>query len=113
MSEFLYLYRRGRIDPTPEQSQQIMEKWFAWMKDLTASGNLKDPGQPLEDAGKTVRGSSKTITDGPYFEAKDLVGGYSLVEADDLDHAARLAQGCPIFEFDGAVEVRPVRKMDL
>jgi len=114
MSEFLYLYRvAGDVRPNPEQSQQIMEKWFAWMKQLTDSGNLKDPGQPLEADGKTVRGASKTITDGPFFEAKDLVNGYSLIQADDLEHAALLAQGCPIFEFDGAVEVRPVRNMDL
>jgi hypothetical protein len=59
-----------------------------------------------------VKGKQKkTVTDGPYAEAKDLVGGYTLVEAKDLAHAAELSMGCPIFERGGFVEVRPVMKM--
>jgi hypothetical protein len=53
----------------------------------------------------------KTVTDGPFAEAKDLVGGYTLVSTKDLAHAAELAKGCPIFEFGGSVEVRPIMKM--
>ncbi len=112
MSEFLYLYRGGQRGRTPEQSQQIMQKWLNWMKDLTASGNLKDPGQPLEGEGKVVNGKG-TVTDGPFAEAKDLVGGFTLVEADTLARAAELARGCPILEVGGSVEVRPIMKMDM
>jgi hypothetical protein len=112
MSEFLYLYRGGQRGRTPEQSQQIMQKWLNWMKDLTASGNLKDPGQPLEAEGKVVNGKG-TITDGPFAEAKDLVGGFTLIEAGSLARAAELAGGCPILEVGGSVEVRPVMKMDM
>ena len=61
--------------------------------------------------GEVVKGTQKTVTDGPYAELKDLVTGNLVVEADDLDHATRLADGCPIFEFDGSVEVRPVAGM--
>ena len=50
----------------------------------------------------------QTVTDGPYAEAKDLVTGSLIVTAGSLDDATRLAAGCPIFEFDGSVEVRPV-----
>ena len=54
------------------------------------------------------------MTDGPFAEAKDVVGGYTLIEARDLDQAAELSKGCPIFEVDGgAVEVRPVMKMSM
>ena len=70
--------------------------------------HLKDRGHPLEPAGKLV--TSKTVTDGPYAE-KDLVGGFSLVEARDLAQAAELSRGCPILERGGAVEVRPIMKM--
>ncbi len=112
MSEFLYLYRGGQRGGTPEQSQQIMQKWLNWMKDLTTSGNLKDPGQPLEGEGKVVD-TKGTVTDGPFAEAKDLVGGFSLVEADSLARAAELARGCPILEVGGFVEVRPIMKMDM
>ncbi|MGC1379711.1 MAG: YciI family protein [Candidatus Baltobacteraceae bacterium] len=113
MGEFLYVYRGGRRGQSPEESEQIMQKWLAWMKDLTASGNLKDPGQPLEDEGRVVKDKGRTVTDGPFAETKDLVGGFTLVEADTLARAAELAKGCPILEVDGSVEVRPIMKMDM
>lgn len=114
MSEFLYLYRGADRGGSPEQMQQRMQKWMAWMKELGAKGHIKDQGQPLERAGKLVKGKQKTVTDGPFAEAKDIVGGYTLVEARDLDQAVELAKGCPIFAADeGAVEVRPVMKMNM
>jgi hypothetical protein len=58
-----------------------------------------------------VKGSQKTVTDGPYAETKDIVGGYTLVEARDLEEAVDLSKGCPIFEVDGGVEVRPIMKL--
>src|SRR5262249_11441864 len=107
MSEFLFLYRGGDSSGSPEEMQQTMHKWVAWMKELGESGNLKAIGNPLEPGGKVVKGKQKTITDGPYAEAKDMVGGYTLIEAKDLAEAAQLSKGCPIFEKDGFVEVRP------
>jgi hypothetical protein len=114
MSEFVFLYRNeltGAPPASPEQMQQTMQKWMAWFKDLGDKGHVKNVGQPLERAGKLVRGKQKTVTDGPFAEAKDVVGGYSLIEARDLDQAVELSKGCPIFEVEGAVEVRPVMKM--
>jgi hypothetical protein len=113
MSEFVFLYRGGEDGRSPEQAQQIMQKWVTWLKDLGAKGHIKDQGQPLERSGKLVKGTKKTVTDGPFAEAKDVVGGYSLIEAKDLAQAVELSKGCPIFEYDGAVEVRPVMKMHL
>ncbi len=57
--------------------------------------------------------TQKAIVDGPYTEAKDLVGGYTIVEARDIDQAVELSHGCPILDGGGSVEVRPVMKMDL
>lgn len=113
MSEFVYLYRSGaRPSRSPEQAQQEMQRWMAWLKELTDKGHIKDPGHPLERTGKLVTGKARTVTDGPFAEAKDVVGGYTLVQATDLGEATALAAGCPIFEIaDGAVEVRPVMKM--
>lgn len=113
MAEFLYLYRGGTRGATAEESEQIMQKWMNWFKELTASGNLKDGGQPLEAEGKVVRDKRGTVTDGPFAEAKDLVGGYTLIEAENLGRAAELAQGCPILDRQGLVEVRPIMKMDM
>jgi hypothetical protein len=111
MSEFLYLYRGGERPNSPDAAQKVMQKWVEWMKDLGARGHLKDGGHPLEPgAGKVVR-AGKGVTDGPFAEAKDVVGGYTLVEAKDLAQAAELAQGCPILERGGIVEVRAIMKM--
>jgi hypothetical protein len=90
-----------------------MQKWMAWLKGLAAQGHIKDQGQPLERSGKLVEGRQKTVTDNVFAEAKGLVAGYTLVEAHDLDQAVELAKGCPIFDTDGAVEIRPVIKMNL
>lgn len=113
MSEFTFLYRGGNTQASPEQMQKTMEKWMAWFKELGAKGHVKNPGHPLEGAGKVVRGSQKTVTDGPFAEAKDIVGGFSLIEARDLDQAAELSKGCPILEAGGSVEVRPIRQMNM
>ncbi len=113
MSEFLYLYRGGEAGRSPERVQQMMQKWMTWLKELGQQGHIKDQGQPLEHTGKLVKGKQKTVTDGPFAEAKDVVGGYTLVEARDLAQAVELSKGCPIFENDGAVEVRPVMKMNM
>lgn len=110
MSEFLYLYRGGDSSGTPDQMQQHMQKWVDWLKDLGAKGHLKDQGNPLERTGKVVKGR-KTISDGPFAEAKDIIGGYTLVEAKDIAQAAELSAGCPIFDTGGFVEVRPIMKM--
>jgi hypothetical protein len=110
MSQFLFLYRGGRRgDASPAEMQQQMQRWMTWMKELKDKGVLKEAGQPLELAGKVVSKQS-AVTDGPYAE-KDLVCGFSIVEAEDLNHAAELSRGCPIFQAGGLVEVRPVLKM--
>ncbi len=117
MADFVYLYWNRREDEgrmkaaSPEQKQQIMQKWMVWMENLKKTGNLKEVGAPLEFAGRVVEGSKKIVTDGPYAEAKDVVGGYSIVTAKSLEEALELSKGCPILELDGLVEVRPIRPM--
>jgi hypothetical protein len=113
MSEFTFLYRGRQNFTSPEQAQQHTQKWLAWFKELGAQGHIKDLGRPLESTGKVVRGNQKLVTDGPYAEAKDVVGGYTLIEARDLAHATELAEGCPILQAGGSVEVRPVQKLDM
>jgi hypothetical protein len=113
MSEFVYLFRtseekRREAMGTPERSQKSMQAWLEWMRELEAKGHLKSRGQPLDFAGKVLHGSKKTVTDGPYVEAKDLVAGFIVVEAKDLAHAVELARGCPMLAGEGLVEVRPV-----
>lgn len=112
MANFMLIFRGGDSPgDSPEQMQQHMQRWFAWFDGLTKSGVYKGQGAPLEPGGKVVRGARKTVSDGPFAESKDLVGGYAIVEASDLEAAVEIARGCPTYEKGGAVEVRPVRAM--
>ena len=72
MSDFTFLYRGRDTNASPEQMQKTMEKWRAWFKQLGDNGRLKDIGHPLENSGKVVKGKQKSVTDGPFAEAKDV-----------------------------------------
>ena len=110
-STFIYLFRGGAAATlSPEAMQANMQRWASWVEGLAKEGRTRG-GDPLELTGKVVSANGKSITDGPYAEAKDVVGGYLLVIARDLAHAAELSRGCPIFEYGGTVEVRPTRPM--
>jgi hypothetical protein len=112
MAKFMLVFRNDGVPKgSPEQLQQHMQKWLTWFQALTRDGIYEGQGAPLEPGGKVVRGSRKVVSDGPYAEAKDLVGGYAVIEARDLDAAAEIAKGCPAYELNGVVEVRQVRKM--
>ena len=114
MSEFTFLFRGSRdTTASPEQMQKTMEKWMAWFKDLGANGHIKYPGHPLQATGKVVQGKQKIVHDGPYAETKDVVNGFTLIEAKDLAQAAELSAGCPIFDIGGLVEIRPIMKIDM
>jgi hypothetical protein len=113
MSEFTFLFRGRLAQPSPEQMQQHLQTWVDWFKELRANGRLKDSGNSLELGGKLVSGKQKLVSDGPFVEAKDVIGGYILVEATDLSHATELAKGCPILSVGGSVEVRAVQTLDL
>jgi hypothetical protein len=117
MSEYVLLYRttpeaHDAAMGTPERMRQSMARWRAWMADMTEKGQLKSVGLPLERSGKVVRGRVKDVTDGPYMESKEVVGGFSIVEAKDAAEAARIAAGCPVLEGGGSVEVRPVKSLE-
>ncbi|HXE53368.1 MAG TPA: YciI family protein [Tepidisphaeraceae bacterium] len=111
MNEFVFLYRGGQRPASTPEGRQVTQKWMAWLKDLAEKGHLVDRGQPLEHSGKLVKG--KTITDGPFAETKDVIGGFTLIKANDISQAAELAKGCPIHDRGGHVEVRPVLKLEM
>jgi len=113
VSEFTYLFRGRDMNQSREQQQKTMEQWSVWFKELSTKGHLKEPGHPLVGTGKVVSGKKKTVSDGPFAEAKDIIGGYIVVEAKDLSHAAELAKGCPIFEVGGSVEIREIQTINV
>jgi hypothetical protein len=107
MAKFLFVYR-GKPDAhaamSPEDRQQHMNKWGAWIGQAMQEGWMLDPGDALMPDGKVV--NAKVVTDGPFVEAKEVVGGFSIIQADSLDAAAKLAKGCPGLLVGGTVEVR-------
>ncbi|MFO0749070.1 MAG: YciI family protein [Myxococcota bacterium] len=108
MSKFMYIFRGGRDpDITPAALGVHLAHWSAWLAELTAAGRIAAVGGALLESGRTLRGTAKAATDGPYAEAKDLVTGTITVIAESLDEATELARGCPVFHYDGSVEVRP------
>jgi hypothetical protein len=108
VKQFAFFYRGWEPPAAPAEMQRQIQRWAAWFKELTESGHLRERGYPLEPAGKVVKGSNKSVTDGPYAEAKDFIGGFSIVEAKDIAAAVELSKGCPNFESGGFVEVRPL-----
>lgn len=112
MNEFMYLYRGYELPASPEEMQKKTAKWMTWLKDLSDQGYLKSLGEPLQPAGKVVKGTKKQVIDGPYAEAKDVVGGYSIILARDIEQALELSLGCPIYEDGGSVEMRPIGQIE-
>ena len=88
-----------------------MQQWFAWVNDLRQR-NIYAAGEALLPEGKTVR-KQNLVTDGPFAESKELVGGFFVVKANSLEEAIELAKGCPDLPFGGTVEVREVMKFDM
>lgn len=116
MSQFVFLFRASHEQQdaamgTAERAQESMQRWMTWVRGLEANGNLASPGQPLALDGRVVRGGPNTVVDGPYTEAKDLVLGFMVIEARDMDHAVDIARTCPMVLGGAAVEVRPVGSM--
>jgi hypothetical protein len=108
MSNFMFLFRGGEAPTSPERMQAQMQKWMNWIQKLRNDGKYI-AGDPLQGTGKVLRSPNKVITDGPFAEGKEIVGGYFLVRAETIDEAADMAKDCPIFEGGGSVEVRPVQ----
>lgn len=89
----------------------MMKPWQDWMGSLAAQNKLVSPGNRLAPEGKVVKAGG-VITNGPYVEIKEAIGGYIIIRAASLDEAAELSKGCPIFAVGGNVEVRTLVPMD-
>jgi len=95
---------------TPEEYQQEIEAHGKWIQEL---GEHYDSGEPLENGAKSVKGSEKLVTDGPYIESKELVSGFYIINAASLEEATELSKGCPILRLGGSLEVRPVMHIEM
>jgi len=108
--EYMFLLRGTQLENrlTLPEMQEAMGKYTAWLKRLTEEGKLKG-GQPLAPAGRIVSGKhERTVSDGPFAEAKEAIGGYLMFAVAELDEAVAIAQTCPLLDYGADVEVRPV-----
>lgn len=114
MKDFLMLFHsepNPNLQPTPEEIQAEVKKWQDWMGGIAAQGKLKSPGEALGFEGKTMH-SDGSVTDGPYVEVKEMVGGFVICSAETIEDAMKLAEGCPVLEVGGKVEVRDIMVFD-
>src|SRR3954469_26014412 len=102
MSEFLLLFRGGdgaTLKESPEKWQAHMQKWMQWMGGLQQEGKFIG-AQPLQPTGKVITGTRAVVTDGPFMEGKEMLGGYLMCKSENYDEAVAIAKGCPILEFE-------------
>lgn len=113
MEKYIFLFRGGDGSSlSPEQQQEQMGKWMQWVDKLSKQGRYL-AGEPLLPVGKTITGPKKSVTDGPFAESKEIVGGFFMIHAKDLDEATEIAKECPDYHLGGIVEVRQVMKLDM
>jgi hypothetical protein len=112
MKEFLLIIRtEGSVwsDLSPAQLQKHMEHGTAYIGKLISEGTIKS-AQPLDSGSRIVSGTNGALKDGPFNESKEVVAGYFLIEAKDMDAAVAIAKANPIFnDIPTRIEVHPVR----
>jgi hypothetical protein len=106
---YMLLFRGTELRKSlsPEEMQKVSEDWMAWFKRLTEQGKAV-AGNPLEREGKIVSGKNRVVSDGPFAESKEAIGGYFLLDVATMNEALAIAKECPGLPYGIRVEVRPV-----
>ena len=113
MNQYLLIYRNDasqQFQPSPEEMQAIMGQWGDFHKTLEEGGHLV-ASEALQTTGK-VLAPGNVVTDGPYVEAKELVGGFTLIKAESMEKAVDLAKECPLHSGGEKIEVREIMKFE-
>lgn len=115
MNDFLLVFRNdvalSQTQMSPDQMQTMLKTWMDWIGGIAAQNKLVSPGNRLAPNGK-VLAANNVITDGPFVEIKEAIGGYIIVKAETIEEATQLSEGCPILDVGGTVEIRMIIKMD-
>ena len=114
MDEYVLIMRHqdGKKIASPEQIQTWMKQTMDWIGGISAQNKFTGgTGLPFEDA-RVVR-SNNVVTNGPFGEIKETIGGFITVKADSVEEAVEFAKGCPVLQGEGnSVEIRKVAKGD-
>ncbi len=92
---------------SPDQMQKIIERYESWSQELRRGGKLLDGRKLKDDGGRHLSERGRIVTDGPFSEAREVVGGFFLIQASGYDEAERLCRDCPHLEF-GRIEIREI-----
>jgi len=114
MEKFMLLFRGSDVyqpGQSPETIQALKEKLIYWIGDLSKKG-MHIVSDPLEPTGKQVSGRKKNVTNAPYGEGREVIGGCTIVQAKDMNEAIEIAKGCPILESNANIEIRPIQKVE-
>ncbi len=106
MAKYLLIYRDSaepQTPPSPEEAQAFLAMWGEWYQKCGAA--ILDGGDGLHPTGRVLKPGG-IVTDGPYVEAKEVIGGYSVVQAEDYEGAVALARECPIAKMGATIEIR-------
>ncbi|MFC6998723.1 YciI family protein [Rufibacter roseus] len=90
-----------------EEMQQLVQAHMQWTEKLAQAGHLEG-GDGLEETGAYIKGKNALVTDGPFVETKELIGGFYLITAESLEQAVEIAKECPCHQWGGTTEVRPI-----
>jgi hypothetical protein len=111
MDEFILIFRHedGSKVASPEQMQIWMQQTMDWLGDIAAQNKLANQGNGLSFDDSKVVHHNNLVTDGPFGDIKETIGGYVIVRAESLDEAAEFAKGSPVLQGEGnTVEVRKI-----
>lgn len=114
MKDFMMIFigaPYSELGLSAEELQHRMGKWFAWGNKMAEAGILKG-GEALHDPVRRISGPDRTVTDGPFAESKELVGGYYTVSATDMDEVQKIAEDFPDYDLGGTVEIREIMAFD-
>ncbi len=116
MAQYIMLLHQNANPPgdmSAEQIQAVVGEYRAWSEQIGAAGKLAGGQKLADDAGKVVRqgDGGVAVTDGPFGESKEVIGGFFLINAGDYAEAAEIAKTCPHVAYGGAIELRKVDEM--
>jgi hypothetical protein len=117
MDEFILIFRHqdGQKLASPEQMQVWMKQTMDWIGSIAAQNKfISGTGLPFDDARVVMtKSSGKVVTNGPFGDVKETIGGFIMVKADSVEEAVEFAKGSPVLQGEGnSVEVRKIAKND-
>jgi hypothetical protein len=98
---------------SPEQIQAVIGEYIAWRKTVEADGKFVGAEKLKDEGGRHLVGTDGDfrVTDGPFAEAKEVIGGYFTISAKDYDEAVDISKTCPHLKYGGRIELREVESL--